>query len=86
MTTYNEFQRELVKRGIDPQNAYMFTLIYERLIHVAKEVQTQSEICLALANSMQGVVGLHEETQRKMKELEKHNQTDGVEVKSEKIN
>jgi len=83
MTTFNEFQRELQKRGIDGPNAYMFTLIYERLIHVAKEVETQSEICLALANSMEGVVGLHEQTQRKMKELAKHNQAEGIEVKSE---
>lgn len=86
MTTYNEFQRELQRRGIDPQSSYMFTLIYERLIHMAKEIEEQSKICLGLANSLQGVVGLHEETQKKMKELAKHNQTEGIEVKSEPFN
>lgn len=69
MATFNEFQRELQKRGIDPQNAYMFTLIYERLIQTEKMVTEAMTVLEALANSVKGVVDLHESTQKRVQDL-----------------
>ncbi len=83
MASHQEFQRELQRSGVEPHIARLFTILFERLIHVAKETETASSICLSLANSMDGIVQLHEQTQQKMKELAKHNKTEGIEVKSE---
>jgi uncharacterized membrane protein YukC len=82
MTTYNEFQRELQKRGISGENAYMFTLIYERLIHMAKEIEDNASAMLALANSMQGLVQLNEQTQNRIKQIASGMSEAGVELGS----
>lgn len=78
--TFNEFQRELQKRDIPPNIAYMLTLIYEQVGQLAKDVDTQSKVALSLAESMQGIVGLHEETQRRVKSLGRR--VEGVDVRS----
>lgn len=86
MATFNEFQRELQKRNISSENAYMFTLIYERLIHMGKEVEDASKLVFAFAQTMEQFVALHEDTQGKLRQLMKHNMTEGVDIKSEPNN
>lgn len=83
MATFNEFQRELQRRNISPENAYMFTLIYERLIHLAKEVEQTATAVLAMAETVTGFVELHERTQGELKKLRDHNKTEGIDVRSE---
>lgn len=58
--SYNEFQRQLQNRGIEPRLAYFFSLIWERLLELAKQGDEGAEIMLQMANSMQGLVQLSE--------------------------
>lgn len=83
--TFNQFQKELQRRGIDPQNAFMFTLIYERMIHMAKEQEDAAKAILALANTISGFVELHEATEKKLRDVQRGNRPDGVEVFSESV-
>lgn len=69
MATYNEFQRELRERGIDVQNAYMFTLVYERLLHMANEIDNCAKATLALAETVKKVVELHEVVNNRLNQL-----------------
>lgn len=69
MTTFNEFQRELRSRGVEEPNAYIFTLIYERMIHMAKEIDDCAKATLALAETIQRVVQLHQVTLDKVEAL-----------------
>lgn len=82
MTTFNQFQKELQNRGIDPQTAYMFTLVYERLIQVAQEVQQCSRITLEVVESLQGVVALNEELHKRLNQVAKGMFVDGINVES----
>jgi hypothetical protein len=61
--TFNEFQRELRAKGIEGPNAEVFTLIYERLVHMGNEIDNNAKALLALANSLRSFVTLHEVTQ-----------------------
>lgn len=80
--TFNEFQRELQSRGIEGQQAYVFTLLYERLSHAAGEIEECAKAILALANSVQGFVGLHEATQSKLEQVLRGRRPDGIDVMS----
>lgn len=80
--TFNEFQREIQKRDIPLQQAYIFTLIYERLAHMANEVEQTAKVVLMLANTVQGFVELNEETQKKMQRIARGMGADGVDVQS----
>lgn len=82
MTSFNEFQRELQKRGIDRNNAYLFTLLYERMIQIGKDLDNQAKATLALANTLANFVQLNETMDMRLKELMKNSMPDGVEVKS----
>lgn len=84
--TFNQFQKELQRRGISPENAYMFTLIYERLIAIGKDVEDNASALLAMANNMQNFVTLNEQTQQRITKVEKGQRPDGIEVKSEPVN
>lgn len=80
MATFNEFQRELQKRGIDGRNAYMFTLVYERLIETEKLVNQAMTVISGFATLLQGFTALREEDMRAMQDLKR--KTDGVDVMS----
>lgn len=82
MTTFNEFQMELQKRDIKPAEAYMFTLVYERLIQVAQEVEQSAKVVLEVVNSLQGVVELNEVMQRRLNQVSRGMFTDGINVES----
>lgn len=79
---YNQFQRELRSRNIDPKLAYFLSLIYERLIETDKQVA----MCVSLLNEFAGqlasFVSLHERTQEGIQKLMRGGRPDGVEVYS----
>lgn len=79
---FNEFQRELQKRGIEPKNAYMFTMIYEQMVELSKQGDEAAKILLAMANTMEGLTGLHEATKEQVERFIKLGQTSGVDVAS----
>lgn len=83
MATHQEFQKELQRAGIEPRLARLFTMIYERLIHVSSEVDQSAKATLMLAETVAGFVELHEKTQGEIKKLRDHNKTEGVDVRSE---
>lgn len=80
--TFNEFQKQLINRKIDPQVAYMLTVMYEQITHVAQQGGEQSKLLLELANSMQGLVKLSESQIRDIAILKRGGRPDGVEVES----
>lgn len=87
MHDWNEFNRELQNRVSDPGVRYCLGLIYERLLDMTKQVDTSNEIVLALATNMQGLIGLSEIQDGRMRELRNliQGQSDGVSVQSEPI-
>lgn len=82
--TFNEFQREIQRRGIDPQNAYMFTLLYERLIETEKVVDDAMKLMNHFAEMLAGFVQLREEDVKNIQGLQSKiaGRHDGVEVQS----
>jgi hypothetical protein len=80
--TFNEFQRELRKRDIPPNVAYILTLLWERFVECEKTVETQAKITLDMANSMQGLVQLREMDQRELKRIARGLGADGIGVNS----
>lgn len=82
MTTFNEFQKELQKRNITQNAAYMFSLVYERLIETERQLTVAVRLIEEIATAMQGFVELNEKTQKEIVRLKRGNMPDGVEVKS----
>lgn len=84
---WNDFNRQLQNRVSDPGLRYMLGMMYERQLDMSKQIDMCAEICNALANTIQGIVGLHEILDDRMKELNKHihGREDGVSVSSEPI-
>lgn len=80
--TFNEFQRELQKRGIKPQEAYMFTLVYERLLQVSKQVEDNAQVVLSVVESLQGVVQLTDVMQRRLNNVARGFMSDGIQIES----
>lgn len=80
--TFNEFQRELQKRGIKPAEAYMFTLVYERLVQVSHEVEEGAKVILSVVESLQNVVQLNDVMQRRLNQVARGMFTDGVDIES----
>ena len=58
--TFNEFQRELRKRNIEGPNAYMFTLLYERLGEAIKQTDEMASVILLLTEQVQAFATLRE--------------------------
>lgn len=79
---FNQFQKELRDRGIDPQSAYMFTLVYERLIETEKQLTMATNLIGALTESVQGFVRLNEVQQRDLRTFMRNGRPDGIEVHS----
>lgn len=82
MSTFQEFQKELVKRGIDERSAYIFTLLYERLIETERLVMMNAQALSQIVDSLQGVVGLQEEYAERVRRLARGMTEDGVDVMS----
>lgn len=82
MATFNEFQRELQKRNISPENAYMFTLVYERLAQVMKAQEELAKAVTSIAGNLADFVTLREQDQAVLKRLAKGMLEAGVDVYS----
>jgi len=84
--TFNEFQRELTKRGIDGPIAYMFTLVYERLAESINNQEETAGAILMLTEQMQSFVNLREMDIRDVDAIKKKvgiiGKTPGVDVHS----
>ncbi len=84
--TFNEFQRELQKRNIDPNTAYMLTLVYERLGETVRIVEEMAKLTETFADSVARMVIMNQADQKTMSEMAKKlgmvGRTPGVEVAS----
>lgn len=79
---FNEYQRLLQKRGISEQEAYLHTVVFEQVVELASQLDTQSKLLLKMAEQMEGIVKLHEATQQHVVDLARFGQTPGVEFGS----
>lgn len=82
MLTFNEFQRQIKNRGIDPQTAYMFTLMFEYIIELNKQGDEQASLMLNLFEQMQRVVELNKSTLDLANKVKRQGKPEGVEVAS----
>lgn len=82
MLTHAQFQRELQKRSIEPNVAYMLAHIYEALIEMNKQVDTSAEVTLGLANTLADFVKLSGLTESRLGKLEKLRGTKDASVDS----
>ena len=80
--TFNQFQVELRRRGIKEQEAYLFTLIYERLIETEKLVMMNARVLEELANSVASFAQLNEHMQKELRLVSRGGVPDGVDVES----
>jgi hypothetical protein len=78
---FNEFQRMLANRGIDEKIAYVLTLMYEQISEISGQMDDASKILLTMANTMQGLTGLHEATQDRVRDMMGRGMS-GVDLKS----
>lgn len=82
--TFNQFQVELKKRGIEGQQAIIFTMIYEQLREVVEQQEQAMGLMLGMAQTMENFVQLSEHQQERMVELRKRitGEEDGVSLAS----
>jgi hypothetical protein len=80
--TFNEFQRELQKREIPDNIAYVLTMMYEQVVEVSKQGDAAARIMLELAKTMENLTLLHHDTQRKVFEFKRSERDFGIDVKS----
>lgn len=77
--TFNEMQRELIRRKIDPNVGFVFTVIYERMIEQQKQIDETAKMLLQMVNSLQGLVTLREQDQEALQRLFRES---GIQVQS----
>lgn len=84
MQSFNEFQRTLKKHGIEGPVAIVMTEMYDAMCDMSKQMTEQAQVTLALAESVQSFVQLHETTQGKVEQLDRavSGRVDGVSVSS----
>jgi hypothetical protein len=68
---FNEFNKELQNRISDSGTRYILGLLYERQLDVARQVDANNEVLLALVQTIQNVVGLNEILDGRVQELNK---------------
>jgi len=79
---FNEFQRVLNDRGIDERTAYVLTLMYEQISEISGQMDDASKILLKMAETMEGLTGLHESTQQRVREMMGRGKDIGVDLRS----
>jgi len=79
---FNEFQRELQKRQIPDNIAYVLTMMYEQVVEISKQGDQAAQIMLALAQTMENMTMLHEDTQRKVQTYLRGKADLGIDVHS----
>lgn len=82
---WNEFNKELRNRNIDPQQAYMFGLIYERQLEMAKQIDLAAKAVLEISKVVEKVVSVNVTMRNHIEALEKSGRVEGVDVHSETI-
>jgi hypothetical protein len=75
---FNEFQRELQKRQIPDNIAYIMTLMYEQMIEVTKQGDAAAKIMLEMATTMENLTLLHQDTQQKVFEFRRSDRDDAL--------
>lgn len=83
--TFNQFQKELRNRNIDPSTAYMLSVVYEQHVEVLKQVDAMASIINSLADTVGNVVNLHSVTTDRLQALNKMvtGEVEGVTVSTE---
>jgi len=82
MLTFNEFQRELQKREIPDNIAYVLTMMYEQFGEMAKQNDAAAKIMLEMARTMENLTLLHHDTQKKVFEFKRGERDFGIDVNS----
>lgn len=85
MITHNQFQKALRDRGIDPQIAYMMSILFEACQEALKQTDMNATVLTSLADTVGKVVELHHHTQEGLKDLNRlvSGHVDGVTVTTE---
>lgn len=69
--TFNEFQRELQKRNIEPNVAYILTMMYEQFSELMKQHLAIAAAMAEFAQAMAGEVKHNEKTALELRSLKK---------------
>jgi hypothetical protein len=80
--TFNEFQRELINRGIEPNTAYMLTLIYEQTAAMSKRVDDCASVLLHMAKTIEQLTELNADTRAQLARVARGSRPDGIDVYS----
>lgn len=82
--TFNQFQVELKKRGIEGHLAVMLTTMYEQQRECAEQLGQAMTILLALTQTVENFVGLNEAMSGRLADLTKRvaGEVDGVDLSS----
>lgn len=83
--TFNQFQRELEKRGIDPQLRIILTEVYSQQRELGRQMNQMAEIIDQVVGTVARFAELHEATQGKVMELKRDiaGDVEGVSVETE---
>jgi hypothetical protein len=80
--TFNEFNRELRAKDIDPKTAYFLAMLFELYTAIMQDRDAEAKVVLELAKAVENVVKLQEHAQQDINRLAKRGLPDGVEVQS----
>lgn len=83
---FNQFQKELVNRGIDGQVAFMLTVVYEQLIDLAQQQEEMAKLMVTFADGVSKVISMQQADQKHLgaliKKVGSHGKEDGVSVET----
>lgn len=79
---FNEFNKRLEKCHLDQDTKYLLTHMFEVQVEMNKQLDSCTNMILALTAAVQRFTELHEATRRKVMELGQYGKTPGVEVHS----
>lgn len=77
---FNQFQRELQQRDIDPKVAFMLTLVYEQVNEMSTRLNDCASVLLEMAKTIDALTKLSEDTRTKLRKVERGGRPDGVDV------
>ena len=79
---FNEFNRRMSHTNLNEDAKYLLTHMFEVQVEMNKQLDIMTTVVNALADTVQKVVQLHENTHHKLKQLAEFGKTPGVEVHS----
>lgn len=82
--SFNEFQRELQKRGIDGHLAIILTEMYEQQRETAEQLTQTTSILVSLVDTVSNFVSLNDAMNGRLQELQKRvsGEAEGVSLSS----